>query len=74
MSDVYLAAADCRSNAAVSCGLTFAPCTFGGIVHNTVPAIQDLGFNVVDPMDFAEGYIGCPASGALVCCLALGDT
>ncbi len=30
--------------------------------------MQDLGFNVIDPMDFAEGYIGCPAYGALVSC------
>jgi len=32
--------------------------------------MQDLGFNVIDPMDFAEGYIGCPAYGALVSCCA----
>ena len=32
--------------------------------------MQDLGFNVTDPMDFAEGYVGCPAYGALVSCCA----
>lgn len=55
----------------MSCGLNFAPCTFDGTLYDTVPVIQDLGFNVIDPMDFAESYIGCPAYGVLVCCLAL---
>ena len=58
----------CRNNTAVDCSLNFSPCTFDGILYNTVPMMQDLGFNVTDPMDFAEGYVGCPAYGALVSC------
>lgn len=54
-----------RNNTAVDCSLNFSPCTFDGILYNTIPMMQDLGFNVTDPMDFAEGYVGCPAYGAL---------
>ncbi len=60
----------CRNNTAVDCSLNFSPCTFDGILYNTIPVMQDLGFNVIDPMDFAEGYVGCPAYGALVSCCA----
>lgn len=56
----------CRNNTAVDCSLDFSPCTFNGVLYDTIPVMQDLGFNVIDPMDFAEGYIGCPAYGALV--------
>ncbi|DBA94432.1 TPA: hypothetical protein ACH3X1_002030 [Trebouxia sp. C0004] len=54
-----------RNNTAVDCSLNFSPCTFDGILYNTIPVMQDLGFNVMDPMDFAEGYVGCPAYAAL---------
>ena len=60
------ASSDCRSNSSASCGLTFAPCTYNGSLYSTVPLTQDLGFDVIDPMEFAEGYIGLPASGVLV--------
>ena len=31
-----------------------------------MPLTQNLGFDVIDPMEFAEGYIGLPAYGVLV--------
>ncbi|KAL3151899.1 hypothetical protein ABBQ38_012860 [Trebouxia sp. C0009 RCD-2024] len=54
-----------RSNSSATCGLTFAPCTYNGSLYKTVPFTQDLGFDVIDTMEFAEGYIGCPAYGVL---------
>ena len=60
----------CRNNASVDCSLDIAPCIFDGSLYTTVPAIQSLGFSIIDPMDFAEGYVGCPAYGFLVCALS----
>eukprot|EP00891_Asterochloris_glomerata_P005134 jgi/Astpho2/5134/Aster-06345 len=42
------------------CALNFSPCTFNGQVQTTMPTVQDIGFNMVQPTAFELAYQGAP--------------
>ena len=49
----------CRANV-TGCALNFSPCTFDGQVQTTMPTVQDIGFNMVQPTAFELAYLGAP--------------
>ena len=49
----------CRANVS-GCALNFSPCTFSGQVQTTMPTVQDIGFNMVQPTAFELAYLGAP--------------
>ena len=49
----------CRANVS-GCALNFSPCTFDGQVQTTMPTVQDIGFNMVQPTAFELAYLGAP--------------
>lgn len=49
----------CRANVS-GCALNFSPCTFNGQVQTTMPTVQDIGFNMVQPTAFELAYQGAP--------------
>ena len=49
----------CRANVS-GCALNFSPCTFDGRVQTTMPIVQDIGFNMVQPTAFELAFLGAP--------------
>ena len=64
----------CRANV-TGCALNFSPCTFDGQVQTTMPTVQDIGFNMVQPTAFELAYLGAPnnsvATTNMVSCCGL---